>query len=184
MIFLQKRGYLLKIYKTVVITQFTYVLFIGQCTHCLLLDMEILLLSLMVFIQFNVLEEMIMACSWVILGGFFFTFTIGKLSSVLSNLNTRESQIKEKRNVIQQFAQQTNIDNKVRDKLITAVIYVTKKNFLWSDKKELFDELPAKLRSDIARTMYNGIVKKIRFFEDRDSNFIGAVVPMLAPLKV
>lgn len=72
----------------------------------------------------------------------------------------------------------------MRDKLITAVIYVTKKNFLWSDKKELFDELPAKLRSDIARTMYNGIVKKIRFFDDRDSNFIGAVVPMLAPLKV
>ena len=32
--------------------------------------------------------------------------------------------------------------------------------------------------------MYNGIVKKIHFFDDRDSNFIGAVVPLLTPLKV
>ena len=64
------------------------------------------------------------------------------------------------------------------------MIYLTKKNFLWADKKELFDELPAKLRSDIAKSMYNGIVKKIKFFEDKDSNFIGAVVPLLTPLRV
>lgn len=127
---------------------------------------------------------MLMACCWIIVGGSFFTFTIGKLSSVLSNLNTRESQIKEKRDVIQQFTNQTNIDNRLRDKLINAVIWQTKRNFMWTDKKELFDELPVKLRSDIAKSMYNGIVNKIRFFEDKDSNFIGNIVPLLTPLKV
>ena len=65
---------------------------------------------------------------------------------------------------------------------MNTVLYITQKNFLWSDKKEIFNELPAKLRSDIARSMYKGIVNKIKFFDDRDSSFIGAIVPMLTPL--
>lgn len=32
--------------------------------------------------------------------------------------------------------------------------------------------------------MHSGIVRKIKFFDDKDSNFIGSVVPMLTPLKV
>ena len=34
-------------------------------------------------------EEQCVAVSWMILGGFFYTFTIGNLTSVLSNQNTR-----------------------------------------------------------------------------------------------
>jgi voltage-gated potassium channel Kch len=34
-------------------------------------------------------EEMVVAVCWMILGGFFYTFTIGNLTSVLSNQNTR-----------------------------------------------------------------------------------------------
>lgn len=41
-------------------------------------------------------EEMIVAVIWMILGGFFYTFTIGNLTSVLSNQNTRISQIRDK----------------------------------------------------------------------------------------
>jgi CRP-like cAMP-binding protein len=31
--------------------------------------------------------------------------------------------------------------------------------------------------------MYFGIIKKIRFFDDKDNNFIGSIVPLLTPLK-
>lgn len=63
-------------------------------------------------------------------------------------------------------------------------MFITKKNFLWADKKLLFDELPSTLKCDIAKQMHNGIISKIRFFDDKDSNFIGAVVPLLTPLHV
>jgi hypothetical protein len=59
---------------------------------------------------------------------------------------------------------------------------VTKKNFLWADKKKIFTELPMSLKSDIAKEMHSGIIKKVRFFDDKDSNFIGSIVPMLTPL--
>ena len=53
-----------------------------------------------------------------------------------------------------------------------------------SDKKELFNELPAGLRSEIAKSMYDGVVNKIKFFNEKDSNFIGNIVPLLTPLSV
>ena len=31
--------------------------------------------------------------------------------------------------------------------------------------------------------MHNKVIKKIRFFDDKDSNFIGSIVPLLTPLK-
>jgi CRP-like cAMP-binding protein len=31
--------------------------------------------------------------------------------------------------------------------------------------------------------MYFGVIKKIRFFDDKDNNLIGSIVPMLSPLK-
>lgn len=40
------------------------------------------------------------------------------------------------------------------------------------------------MKSEIAKEMHNGIVTKIRFFDDKDNHFIGSVVPMLIPLKV
>jgi CRP-like cAMP-binding protein len=31
--------------------------------------------------------------------------------------------------------------------------------------------------------MYFGVIKRIRFFDDKDSNFIGSIVPLLTPSK-
>ena len=36
-------------------------------------------------------EEMALCIAWMVLGGFFYTFTIGNLSSFMSNLDTRET---------------------------------------------------------------------------------------------
>ena len=125
---------------------------------------------------------MILSAIWMLIGSFFFTFTIGKLSSVLSNLNSRETQINEKVFAITQFAKDTNVDRNLREKLKSAVAYISSKNFLWSDKKRIFAELPPILRSEVAREMHGGIIKTIKFFNDKDNSFIGIVVPLLTPL--
>lgn len=64
------------------------------------------------------------------------------------------------------------------------MVFITKKNYIWNDKKDLFDELPIKLRCDIAQSMHGGVIQKLKFFEDKDSNFIGSVVPLLTPQSV
>ncbi|CDW72811.1 cation channel family protein [Stylonychia lemnae] len=128
-------------------------------------------------------EEMIIAVIWMIVGSFFYTFTIGNLTSVISNQNTRQSQISDRVNIINQFCKETNLDRTLTNKLRNAVFYITKKNFVWADKIKIFEELPASVKSDIAKEMHRGIIKKIRFFDDKDNNFIGSIVPLLNPLK-
>lgn len=39
----------------------------------------------------NSTEEMVLAICWMLIGGMFYTFAIGNLASLLSNLDTRES---------------------------------------------------------------------------------------------
>lgn len=68
-------------------------------------------------------------------------------------------------------------------KLRNAVYYTANKNNVWNDKQKIFEELPASIKSEIAMEMYFGVIKKIRFFDDKDNNLIGSIVPLLTPLK-
>ncbi len=126
---------------------------------------------------------MIVAVSWMIIGGCFYTFTIGNLTSVLSNQNTRRSQIHDKVQVISQFCKENNIDRVLSVKMRNIVYYVSNKYFVWADKQRIFEELTPKIKCEIAMIMHNGVIKKLRFFDDKDSNLIGSIVPLLTPLK-
>ena len=128
-------------------------------------------------------EELLLAVSWMIVGGFFYTFTIGNLTSVLSNQNSRQSQIRDKIQAISQFCKESNIDRELSVKMRNAVFYNANKNYVWSDKQKIFEELPSNIKSEIALEMYFGVIKRIRFFDDKDNNFIGSIVPLLSPSK-
>lgn len=64
-----------------------------------------------------------------------------------------------------------------------AVYYSANKNYVWTDKQRIFEELPASIKCEIALEMYFGVIKKIRFFDDKDNNLIGSIVPLLTPFK-
>jgi len=68
-------------------------------------------------------------------------------------------------------------------KIRNAVFYSANKNYVWSDKQKIFEELPSNIKSEIALEMYSGVIKRIRFFDDKDNNFIGSIVPLLSQSK-
>ena len=119
----------------------------------------------------------------MILGGFFYTFTIGNLTSVLSNQNTRQSQIRDRVQAISQFCKENNIERKLSVKMRNAAYYISNKNFISSDKHKIFEQLTPAIKCQIAMEMHNGVIRKIRFFDDKDSNLIGSIVPLLSPIK-
>lgn len=53
----------------------------------------------------------------------------------------------------------------------------------WTDKLNLFNELPRSVRFNAALQMYNGVAKNLQFFVGRDPSFIVSVVPFLTPLQ-
>ena len=50
-------------------------------------------------------------------------------------------------------------------------------------RSEIFEELPLKLRCEVAMAMHHGALKTITFFQNKDPTFIVAIVPLLKPLQ-
>lgn len=66
-----------------------------------------------------------------------------------------------------------------------ALKYSTEKvGFSWNDKQSIFNELPRKLRYEVALAMHQGAIKSIYFFQKKDPVFISTIVPFLQNMFV
>ena len=62
---------------------------------------------------------------WMVLGGFFYTFTIGNLSSYLSNLDTKESILSDKLMAISAFSKDAKLGKALTADIRKATTYAT-----------------------------------------------------------
>jgi hyperpolarization activated cyclic nucleotide-gated potassium channel 1 len=87
--------------------------------------------------------------------------------------------------VIDEFAKQSHLSNSLKFKLRSALRYSTDKVGLsWSDKMNIFNELPRNLRYELALAMHQGSVKHLPFFADKDHVFVSTVIPFLQHIKI
>ena len=127
--------------------------------------------------------EKIICISWMICGLYFFSFTIGSLSSMMSSIDTKENVLLSKLAVIDEFSVEANLSKDLRNKLKHALRYsAEKRGFSWLDKLSIFNELPKPLRHEVALNMHHGAVKDLGFFEGKDQSIIAAIVPLLQPM--
>jgi CRP-like cAMP-binding protein len=132
---------------------------------------------------YNAIEYLI-SIFWMLFGVGFYSFTIGTLSSVLVNMDTRENILKGKLAILNQFSKETKLSSNLKEKIKKILIYNSQKNvFSWLDKQEIFNELPANLKFEIAKSMRNGFLKDILFFTPKYDSFIAMIVPFLLPLN-
>ena len=131
---------------------------------------------------FTNLEKIICIC-WMICGLYFFSFTIGSLSSMMSSIDTKENVLLGKLAVIDEFSVEANLNKDLRNKLKHALRYsAEKRGFSWLDKLSIFNELPKTLRYEVAINMHHGAAKDITFFKGKDQTIIAAIVPLLQPM--
>lgn len=127
--------------------------------------------------------EKVICISWMICGLYFFSFTIGSLSSMMSSIDTKENVLLSKLAVIDEFSAEANLQKELRNKLKHALRYsAEKRGFSWLDKLSIFNELPKPLRYEVAINMHHGAAKEISFFKDKDQTIIAAIVPLLQPM--
>lgn len=129
--------------------------------------------------------ERILAIFWMIFGVGFFSYTVGSLSSLISQIDSRESQLTQRLYMITEFAAETGINSELRTSLKNAIKYNSYKTGMsWSDKMQLFEELPKNLRFKVALSMYHGAAKSICFFQDKDPSFAAYLMPFLKPHQI
>ena len=131
---------------------------------------------------FNNLEKIYSVC-WMAFSLYFLSFVIGSLSATLANIDTKERTLEIKLEAIDEFAKETMMERKLLARLRHAVKYSTEKTgFSWSDKQNIFNELPRNLRHEIAFAMHGGAARTLEFFKSMDPVIVTAIVPFLVPV--
>jgi hyperpolarization activated cyclic nucleotide-gated potassium channel 1 len=128
--------------------------------------------------------EMVIAIFSLIAGVGFYSFTIGSMTSVLSEVNTKATVLQSKIAAIMELARETGISNQSKKSIMKSVIYNSKViGSLWSEKTSIFHQLPQSLQLEVATTMYGGIAKRLHFFKNKNADFVVFVMPLLRPLQ-
>jgi len=129
--------------------------------------------------------EKFLAMVWMIVGGGFYSYTAGSMSSFLTSIDTRDTILAQKIATVQELAQQASLSHEITLKVRDAIRYNTlKTGNIWSDKHSLFSELPKNLRYEVATTMYGGVVKDIYIFRQKEKAFVNYIMPLLRPMHV
>ena len=129
--------------------------------------------------------ERVVAIVWMCFGVAFYSFTIGNLTSLVSQIDTREKALAHKIYYIDSFAAEAHLPREMRQRLRKVLEYNNSKiSFKTVEyQSEIFEELPLKLRCEVAMAMHHGALKTITFFQNKDPTFIVAIVPLLKPLE-
>ena len=86
---------------------------------------------------------------------------------------------------VNQFGKETKLPSALRRRLRKVLEYNSNKvGFNIEQQREIFEELPLKLKCEIAMIMHHGAIKSMSFFHNKDPTFIVDFVILLKPLQV
>jgi hypothetical protein len=118
----------------------------------------------------------------MIIGVCSYSFAIGSLSSVLSNMDSKKAKLKNKLGILEKLRLEYKLNYQMYSKLKKALQYDNSRDE--SDKFEFISGLPLGLKFEMAVIMHQNIISKIPFFQDRTPAFISFVAPLLRPLRI
>ena len=124
--------------------------------------------------------ERIISCILMFIGVFFYSFTIGSLSSLLSNLDSKNASIEQKLSTLIQLKNEYKINNLLYHQVKRTLKY----GYVKTDEEKLkfLNELPLNLRIELSCIMHRKLVEKIEFFDDKKlGRFISYIGPYLKP---
>ena len=129
----------------------------------------------------NTIERSI-ACLYMFVGVFFYSFTIGSLSSLLSSLDSKNATFDQKLNTLIQIRNQYNIDNLLYNRVKRALKYGTAQKD--DEKIDFLNDLPLNLRIELSVIMHKNVVSGIEFFRYKPATFIALIGPYLKPFHI
>ena len=102
----------------------------------------------------------------MLIGVVSFSFSTGALSSIISSYDSSQAKLKEKMQTLSDINTQYNLDSILFKKLIRSINYDHLKKLKEFDF--FMDELPYKLRMELAMAIHREVVENIGFFQEKD----------------
>ena len=117
------------------------------------------------------------------LGGvFFYSYTIGTITSLMADMDKRQLNTDSKLKILHDIAQKYQLSRPFYEKLKNAVVY--NQASLSSERNDLLTNLPKRLAMHLNIIMNKSLIEENRFFESKNIKFITTVISYLKPLKV
>ncbi|CAG9323774.1 unnamed protein product [Blepharisma stoltei] len=125
--------------------------------------------------------EMIISICWMLFGISFFSFSMGTLASVLSNLDEKSAIIKSKLQLVELFSNDIKLPKYLTKQVIKKVKEHLRELVLDdAERSKLISSIPKALRFEIGKALFDHAVDKIAFFKNKDEALIADIVPRLS----
>lgn len=123
--------------------------------------------------------ERIICILLMIIGVISFSIGTGVLSSIISNYDTALAKLEEKMTCLQEMKAEYKIDPDLYKRLGKSVRYNHSKKS--RDFYLFMEELPYKLKVELAMEIHKKIYQTVYFFQGKEKNFIVWIVTLLRP---
>jgi len=127
-------------------------------------------------------QEMLLCILLMLIGVVSFSFATGSLSSIISNYDSTEAKLKEKISTLNSIQTEYNIELELYNKCVRTVHYDHSRK--QKDFIEFLDELPHKIKIELAMKIHEHMYLSIKFFKDKEKSFIAWIGTLLRPLNV
>ena len=118
----------------------------------------------------------------MVIGVISFSYVTGALSSIISNYDTREAKLKEKISTLNGIQSDYKIDIELYNRLVKAIKYDHSRKS--KDVIFFMDELPHKIKLELAMEIHKKMYETITFFKQKDRSFILWIGTVLRPLNI
>ena len=110
-----------------------------------------------------------------------YSFAIGSLSSVISNMDSKTAKLKQKLQTLNDLKQEFRLPRELYSKLKKALKYDHNRNI--SDKSLFMTSLPNALRLELSLILNKDIITRIPFFSKQRPQFIAYMSPFLKHIQ-
>ena len=126
--------------------------------------------------------EKIMCIFLMLLGVISFSFATGSLASILTCYDSKEASLKEKIAALNEIQGEYQIDMGLFNRLAKTIRYDHSKK--QKDTLQFMEELPYKLKLELAMAIHLKMYSNVKFFKNRDKSFVAWITRLIRPINI
>jgi CRP-like cAMP-binding protein len=121
-------------------------------------------------------------CMCVMIGGvFFYSYTVGTITSLMSESDRRRAKFESKLHILNDIQKTFQIKNNLYKKIKAAILFDQSR--LNKERDEIIESLPRKLSLQLKFIINQNLVKDNHFFDGKPIRFINVILSHLKPFK-
>ena len=124
-------------------------------------------------------EERIFCIFLMIIGVLAFSFTTSSLSTLISNMDSRNAKLKQRIAQLNALNSQYNLSLKLYHKIEKVLKFDHSKSETF--EISFLNDIPQRLKVELSFWMYRKYIEKLPFFQEKNGHFIAFVCPTLTP---